>query len=104
MNIRKAELKATEEGFNEMPGRATLERLLGKIKYGARIVDTDQQYWKNEEDTIVLEIDGDELYRFGGKAISEAMVAMNDFINTTRPDEVHTKTRGAKVVYRMWWD
>lgn len=102
--MKKGELKATAEGFNEMPARAVIEELLGKIKHGMRLVDTDKEYWANAEDTLVLEIDGDELYRFGGKVISETMVAVNNFINLTRPDEVHTITKGAKVVYRMWWD
>ena len=104
MNIRKGEMKATVDGFNEMPSKAVLETLLEKIQYGFRIVDTDKEYWANAEDTLVFEIDGEELYRFGGKTIADTLVAVGDFINKTRPDEVDTVQRGAKVVYRMWWD
>jgi len=104
MNIKKAELKVTEDGFNEMPSRAVIETLLEPLKYGFRIVDTDKDYWKNEQDTIVFEIDGNELYRYGGATIADTIIATNHFINMTHPDEVHTEKRGSKVVYRMWWD
>ena len=103
MRTTKSELKLGE-AFNEMPGKEVIEKHLANFPYGMTIVDTDRNYWQNAEDTLVVQFDGDELYRFGGKTIADTLIGLMNFTNQTRPDEVDTDQRGAKVTVRMWWD
>ena len=104
MKITKAEIRTDEEGYNDMPERKKIEELLEQIKDGKRIVDIDKDYWQNTNDTLVFEIDCEELYRFGGKTIAETMQAINKFTYESKADEVETERKGAKIIYRYWWD
>ena len=105
MKTVKAEIRIGEEGFNDMPSKAVIEALLEKIEYGLKIIDLpDKSYWQNCRDTIVFQIDGDEVNRFGGKAIADTIFATNQLIAMSHPDELHNERKGAKVIYRLWWD
>lgn len=104
MKTTKANIELDWRGFNDMPGRLAVQRKLEKIAWGLKIVDTDRIYWKNENDTLVFQIDSAEIYRFGEKEISESLEAIAMLIAQTKPDEVDTVTHGAKKTYRLWWD
>ncbi len=106
MKTKKSTIKLADIGFNEMPGRAVVEALLEKIPYGVEAVDfgEPEHYWHNAEDTLVVAIDGEELYRFGGKTIAEALMAVMELTHRTGADEVDTARVGSKVIIRMWWD
>jgi len=102
MTIRKAEVRLGE-AFNKMPGKEVVEKHLAGLPYGVAIVDGDRSYWQNAEDTLVFQIDGGELYRFGGNII-EAIASVWSMVYSTGADEVHTSQQGSKLTVRMWWD
>lgn len=104
MKTTKAEIKLEWGGFNDMPGRLPVQRKLEKIAHGVKIVDTDKKYWQNTYDTLVFQLDGAEVSRFGALEISESLEALAQLIHETRPDEVYTETKGSKKIYRLWWD
>lgn len=103
MITKQTTIKLSQEEFNEMPGREVIEEILKEMD-GVTIVDTDKLYWQNTEDTLVIEIDGSELFRFGGKTISDNMEKLTQLIHRTRPDELNSQTKGNKKILRLWWD
>lgn len=105
MKTIKSEIKLDQEEFNSMPGREVIEKYMGDMPVSTKYVDvTDRDYWQNNHDTLVFEIDGEDMYRFGGKSIAESIQAVIALTQEAGADEVHTELKGAKLIVRMWWD
>lgn len=104
MHTTKAEVKLDTGGFNNMPGRDEVTKHLEQIE-GVEIVDAEQQFWKNDDATLVFKIDCEDLRRFSANTIAEALVAIAELVHDTRPDEVHRARKGSgTIIFRLWWD
>lgn len=97
--VTEAEVKLAKGYFNNMPGRheviGMLDNYIGEKKY--RIVDMNQDYWQNDEATLVIEMkrsDGD----------MGTTVGLARFIAEANPDEFHTESKAKSIVMRIWWD
>lgn len=107
MKTSKSVIKTEEQGFNEMPARAEIEKLLAEHlnERAYRFVDVDKEYWINANDTMVIEIDGNEVWRFGASRVLDNMVGLATLVRKMKVDEFDTiPMRGEKMVIRFWWD
>lgn len=91
MQTIKSKIKIDKQGFNDCPSRQELEETLQKFKLWFEYVDvTDREYWKNENDTLVIKTNADTLLN-----ILEVLSA----------DEFqHAKDEDGKQIARFWWD
>ena len=107
--INKAEVKLGE-AFNNMPGRETIENILlhylgqnGISKYEA-VNLPEKNFWTNEEDTLVIAIDNEEVWRFGADASMQFAINLACFKDECKADEFHAVRKGSKTIMRFWWD
>lgn len=102
-------LKTSEEGYNDMPPRKELYALLQKhFVQGAlslyRFTDAREQFWQNNEDTLVINVDVEDAMRYGATTVSKLMKGLSDFREESRCDECQIRQRGGKLTIRFWWD
>lgn len=90
-------IKTSRDGFNNQPDRITLEKLMNDKISDYKIVDIEDQYWQNEEDTLVILIPkGDQPIQLNMK--------MCEFIMEIHADEFMTVEVDEGIVIRFWWD
>ena len=61
-------------------------------------------YWKNENDTLVIEIDPEETWRFGAENVMRFALNLANFVREIQCDEFHEQKNGRKTLLRFWWD
>lgn len=109
LKTKKAEMQLEGE-FNNMPGREKVEELLlhylgqrGISEY--KVVDVpEKKFWDNDNDTLVIEIDPNETWRFGEKAVGQFAINLANLVRELNCDEFHTEKNGSKFIIRFWWD
>ncbi len=100
-DLEDSELKIGEE-FNNCPSGKAIKERLDKVIDIYSFVDIKEDYWKNEDDTLVISwlwfnpIDE--------RVLNIGKLATEEF----HPDEFDYKiidvTGGKRVIIRMWWD
>jgi len=109
IKIKRVEMKLENE-FNNMPGQEKIEELLihylgqnGTSKY--EVVDApEMKYWANDVDTLVIQIDGNDTWRFGEEAVMRFAISLTNFVQDIHCDEFQTQKNGSKTIMRFWWD
>lgn len=86
------------EAFNEMPGVDAIKEMLEQGDLAKTIVDTDNAYWANEEDTLVIAI--------SANSMSGAGLAVGRFAKDCGSDEFDYQFDNTtkQWVCRFWWD
>lgn len=79
-------------------------KLLDPLHKHIRYIDTDRDCWTNRPDTLVFELDCEDIARFGGRGVTDAIEQISDLIIASRPDEADRIRRGTKLIWRLWWD
>lgn len=95
--IKTSEVRLSKGGFNNLESREKIVALLDKYIGGKYIVvNTDKEYWKNDNATLVISLKQ-----------SADIVDVTSFahlVQDLRVDEFHTIVTGANVIVRFWWD
>ena len=94
--MKKSTIKLDKEGYNDL---APLNEVMAKLKKYCpkyKVVDDDEDYWQNDEATLVLAFDK-------GLAFSEGL-RVGELANNLSADEFNHFVEGEKVVVRLWWD
>ena len=107
MKTVKSEIKLDEQGFNEMPGRESVEEALKRVfKEAHKPVDIieGESYWKNDHATLVIQIDEAEIWRFGEKESFGTAIALARMVQRMNVDEFDSIKVGGKTIIRFWWD
>jgi hypothetical protein len=105
MKTLKSTFKLAEDGFNNMPPAKDIDEMLTKLGIAFTIVDdTELKYWRNEEDTLVIQIEDIETNRFGASESMKFAIALTNFVRASQCDEFHTQKNGQKTIMRFWWD
>lgn len=103
MKISKSEVKLEE--FNNCLGKDKIKKLLDdNLGNKFEVVDTDKEYWINNEDTLVIRINGAEVWRFGEDCISKMITGIGELVWLLNCDEFHTEKAGRSTIIRFWWD
>lgn len=98
MKVKKVEMKLGEE-FNNMPGVEQIEKMIRSSDLeSAEIVDTDQDFWKNDPATLVLAISANSMSHIG---LEVGKLAVD-----SNADEFDYKFDNAtkQWICRLWWD
>ena len=104
--IKPAEIKVSEKEFNNCPKRTEVEKEIDEWEKFAEkeieIVDTEDDWWKNDKDTLVVEI---QLGDWDNQKAEWEMEVLGEKI---RADEISTEiimSQGREqMVARFWWD
>ena len=104
--IKPAEIKVSEKEFNNCPKRTEVEKEIDEwekfTEKGIEIVDTEEVWWTNTEDTLVVKI---ELRDWDNQKAEWEMEVLGEKI---RADEISTEiimSQGREqMVARFWWD
>ena len=64
----------------------------------------DRDYWKNEEDTLVIALDPEDVWRFGADRSLEFACGLSKFVKECGSDEFDFMKAGRFIVLRFWWD
>ena len=102
MKTTKSEMKL--RSANSMPEVEKIKSILNKNIKGFEIVDTDNEYWTNETDTLVIKINCFDLYRRGPNGIAQAMNGIINMQDELMTDEFNSKIVGYEIICRFWWD
>ena len=96
-DLKKAEVKLSEQEFNSCPGRAEIIRMLEKRTAGLyRVVDVlGKGYWENDEATLVIAIKEDR-----GEKIASAYEVCE---SADEKDHIRERS-GKEIIMRFWWD
>jgi hypothetical protein len=98
-SFTKAELKATQDGFNNMPARVELEHAFASFGESAWFDYVDLKHtahWQNGEDTVVVAINASET------AFIRMLLAR--IAKHLDVDEFDFIKAGPQLVARFWWD
>lgn len=87
-------LKATQDGFNNMPTKQAIATVLAT--YNLEPVDIEKNYWQNAEDTVVV-ITKAGMTAFEATNMTIALTALD-------LDEIHAINEDGRIIIRMWWD
>lgn len=91
--------------MNQFEGRDEVMKLLDPLHKEARYIDTDRPWWENKNDTLVFEIDWEDVMRYGADVVADTAHKVNTLIAEGNPDEFNTIRHGhGKTIYRLWWD
>lgn len=103
----QSQIKLEAEGFNNLESRAKVVELLDKhlgVDFYAPVDVDGKEYWSNNDDTLVIAVDPEEVWRFGGNKSLDFAVGLANFIQQCGADEFDTITLRGKRVMRFWWD
>jgi hypothetical protein len=101
--IIRSELKTDLEGFNNLMSRKEIESKLNKwadlMKQKYEFINVpDRNYWKNENDTIVIVINKSD---FSKEKIQQSLEILKDILEA---DEYNPIFVDGYWIARYWWD
>jgi len=95
MKIVESKIKLDKEGFNECPPRQYVLDGIKNNAINAKFVDLiDEDYWKNENDTLVI------AFRAGDNI--DEILTLISFLRSC--DELHHTVTEDMIILRFWWD
>ena len=104
--IKPAEIRVSEREHNDYPGRAEVKREMRDwerfTEREIEIVDTEEEWWKNNEETLVVQV---ELGDWESQKAEWELEVLGEKIKADEIDTTIITSQGREhMVARFWWD